>query len=769
MPSSIDSKTAQGKNASELSQRFKEVINNDSPRRTRIIRNTVATMGIEGSSYTQEQRAYMLREGISPQDFTFLAKYTKGLAGSIINTWYQPRFVALEGSNISPDMMAAVNSVYSSDKDLNSYKKTAMQTIYNGLVCIGIEEITVKREYISKPRTWTIGFEPLRPESIVFVTTDKAGRVSDNATEAYKYTYPTLQELEKIYPDKKNEIKILSMQKESINNEKTSSVYDSSLDPYENIRNKKYQVVEYYHMENEKTTKNIYVPTWEEVPETLAEGPFADMVGELALQAWAAEKGIVLEKGDIVKIDEITPVLYVDVFVPDLDLILDTGKDERQIGRLPFFAWSYMENNEIPIGVVDVIWATAQDMLKRETAKTKYITQVPLAKPWVHPDIVGGDTTKLAKVIQEWNDPSKPIVVDSEVTPGIVERMMGIERGVEIPQAILRDESFKLALMDSLSGLTPSMQGSTERSGESGIMFQRKVLESTNQQRLPMLMLAEHEKQKASAWLKLSQKVYGGRVNVNREVALPEDRGILRINEFVGYDTEGKEIILNDFSDLSRVDVVIGKAPETDFYRQATRANDLEALKTIRPSQTNSEVIAALENNLVLQMDYANDKERAAIEAAVARRAELERLKAEAEINKLEASIKQTDNAIDMMDVDAAITPIRAKQRLEETKAKTRSAQAQAMQGAAQVQQLAQQMQQSQMIGGGGAPAMGPGQGQGIGRQVMAAVGGNPPAPGVPGPMAPGAVRAGMRPMGSRPRPMMQGQIRPNQGGNPQV
>ena len=683
---------------------FNTAVSYDAPRRSRIIRNSLATTGVEGSSYTPEEQAYLRREGMEASDYTFLSKYVKGITGTIIGNWYQPKFVAHSGAGISEDMIATVNAVYMADKDLHNYKSTAMQTIYNGVICFGAEEITIDRPLLSDPKTWGIRFKPLRPETIIFVQSDEAGRLSETAQAAYKYSYPTLLDLEKIYPDKKAEIKKMVndlMPRDEV--DRTSSVYDSVLDPYEDIRGKKYKVVEYYHMEHEKITQRVFIDTWEPLPEKTPGSPMAD---NLALHAWAAERGVVLTEDKIIEIEDVVPTLYVDVFIPELQIVLDSGKDERQIDRLPFFGWSYMENNGIPVGVVDLLWATAQDILKREKAKTKYIEKTPTAKPWVHPDIVGNDPGKLSRVINEWNDSSKPLVVDSEVTPGMVERLMGIERGVDIPQAVLHDESFKMSLMDSLSGLTPSMQGQTERSGESGIMFQKKMLESTAQQRLPMLTLAEHEKAKASAWLVLAQTVYGGTANYNREFSLPKDRGVLRINEFKGYDEEGNTVVEHDFSNLDRVDVSIGKAPESDYYRQATRAADLEALKSMRPSQTNSEIIAVLENNIILNMDFSDDEEKTKAEEAVARRAELERLQAIAQITKMETAITQGDVAGMMAEVDAALMPLTAEVKAKQTQASSKEADMKMQ----QMDQAAQQAANPQPQGppGGGQPQKGP-------------------------------------------------------------
>ena len=119
------------------------------------------------------------------------------------------------------------------------------------------------------------------------------------------------------------------------------------------------------------------------------------------------------------------------------------------------------------------------------------------------------------------------------------------------------------------------------------------------QQRYPQEALMQHEHDKASDWIKLVPVVYGGAANYNRKFRKAGTRDFIMMNEFLGYEDDGvTPIIRNDLSEIERVEVTIGKSNESDFAKQAAREYDLEMLKVIRLNETNSELIAVIENNL---------------------------------------------------------------------------------------------------------------------------------------------------------------------------
>jgi len=226
--------------------------------------------------------------------------------------------------------------------------------------------------------------------------------------------------------------------------------------------------------------------------------------------------------------------------------------------------------------------------------------------------------------------------------------------GGQMPTQITNDESFIINLMDAMSGLTPALQGGTERSGESGVLYTRKVIEGSIQQKIPQEFLMEHEHQKMRAWLKLVPKVYGGPVNMNRGFPLPGGKQVI-VNELVGYDENGEPILKNDLRRAKDVHIIIGKTNESDFAKQAKRETDITMLRSMQPSATNQEIIATIENNLVMNMDFTSEEEKARTKEAIERRRLLDELNTKAQIAALKGQI-----------YGATINNIKAKAQLQD-------------------------------------------------------------------------------------------------------
>ena len=456
--------------------------------------------------------------------------------------------------------MRALEEVYISDKDVNDYKSSSAQCIWDGLVYRGVEEIYIKRPSLSDPRTWSIGYRPIRPESIIFDPGNNQNRISRNSQKCVKFSYYSQVELEQMYPHKKSEIREADFKRYSDGEyQDAGGIRDALLDGERRSRNNNLQCVEYYHVENEYQKKRVHTKTYTPIPDFGF--PHGSPEDKAALLAWGALNGVSTEEEDVHFVEDIFPTLYVDVWIPELNVVLDSGKDERQLdGKLPFYAWSYFESMGTSIGLVDQLWGCVSDFNAREKAKTKWIEKTPVDKPWVDPKVVGENKEKLQQLVQEWGDGSKPVKVDPSLPIGAADKMFGIVRGGQIPQAIIQDESQKLALMNDLSGLTPAMQGITERSGESGDLYGRKVIEGGIQQKYPMISLQQHEHDKVSDWIKLVPKVYGGPANYNRKFRKHGTRDFIMVNEFLGYADLGNPMVQNDFSSIERVEITIGKS-----------------------------------------------------------------------------------------------------------------------------------------------------------------------------------------------------------------
>lgn len=612
---------------------FNQAATADSVNRARGQRNLIALQGVQGNLHSEELKLLSRKTGIPLSSFNLLQKHVKGIGGSFIENWFDPTFetnTILKEEQIN--VLEKLKEVYLSNKEQNRYKASSARCIMNGLAYRGVEEISIKRENIMDPQTWSIDFEARRPDSIIFDPAVDEELISRKANKAWRYTYPTINELIEIYPDKAPEIKEkLSLQ--DTNQYDSTEPRDSTYNAFTRRRNGRYQVIEYYEVKNEIVNRWVHKPSF-----TYLDLP-SDMPKEQVVIYAQCCFNQNVTSSDIMQVRDTEKVLHVSVFIPDLNIILDEGLDERQIGRLPFYAWSYLEVCGTSIGLVDWLWDSQVDITKREKAKTRWLEKTPQGKPWIHPDVADGNAKQVQKIVNEWSDPSKPVVLGKNVTPGTAPGLMGILQGSQIPTAITNDESFKIRMMDDISGYNKALQGQSERSGENATLYTRKVIEAGVQQKIPQVFLLEHEHDKVESWIKLVPTVYGGLHNANRSFKKTGSKENITINEIVGYDDSNNPVMRDDFAKLERTHVVLGKANESEFVKQAKRETDISALNSIRPSNTNGEIIAVVENNLVMNMDFSSIEEKNNAQAAADRRLKLEKLNTEAQIINLENKI----------------------------------------------------------------------------------------------------------------------------------
>lgn len=661
---------------SVLVSQFNNAASADSYNMNRCIRNTLAVAAVDGSSYSAADRTELLADGADISEYSYLQKYVRGIAGSFISNWFDPKFAASEDGSISPDTITKLTEVYMSSKDKGSYKASVTQCITDGCIYRGVEEIVIERPERSNPQTWYIRFKPVRADSIIFDPSNNENRISRNSKRCWRFSHPTVEEIALTYPDKLDEIERYFYKRYGADSnshqqyDSNHGMIDSPLNPYDNHRDDKVKVVEYYHIEVKEEKRITYIQTDEDIP--LHGARYGTPEAERLIKLWFLANDYEYDKRDVLSYTDTKPVLMVTVFVPEFNIVLDHGEDERQLGaNLPFYAWSWMEINGRSVGVVDALWSAQRDLQKREAAKTKHLEKAAVSKTWYLPEAFSGDKDKERDFVNNLNDPSKPIPLGEDVQAGMAERVIGQIRADQISPVIMADENFKISMMNEISGLTPAMQGLTERSGESGSHYTRKVIEGSIQQKVPQEMLIQHEKDKAEDWLKLCPKVYSGPANYNRKIRKSGDSNeFVEINRLVGYGDDGSPILEDDLSNVSRVDVTIGKAPESDLIKQARRETDVSVLQYMQPTQTNAELIAMVQGNLVMNLDYATEQQKKEAEAAVERHKKLVKLQSEVQIRTLEGQLVSADVIKGTAAIERSLLP-----EMEEIKAKEKEVQ----------------------------------------------------------------------------------------------
>jgi len=247
------------------------------------------------------------------------------------------------------------------------------------------------------------------------------------------------------------------------------------------------------------------------------------------------------------------------------------------------------------------------DINKREQQKSKILEQTPIGdKTVIHDLAFDGDDGKYQEMLRDFTDSSKPIRLSENAPLGT--NLIDKIQGSQINPAIMQDESSKMSMMDRILRLPPAMQGLQGKSGVSGVLFGRQVIEGNVMQKVPSTTLEQYQNYKFEAWLGLAIKLYGGEsqdekeYNYNRRFRKADGSSVVA-NEFVGIDQNGQDIVVNDISQLKRVNVVISKSKDNDYAKQGKRETDVALLQAMVPSQTNSGIRAIVEADLAKNID----------------------------------------------------------------------------------------------------------------------------------------------------------------------
>lgn len=546
-------------------------------------------------------------ENRDPNYYNFMQVYVNGNAGNFIANRVDPKFVDRSDDDTdTSEAIEALTHAWYSDKEHFKYKESFVSSVVNGCVYRGVEEISIVRTE-EEPRG-RIKFESLSPISIIFDPSNLTDNIAKGSKNAWKRFYLTPKEILNYYPHATEDVKI------AINNlSENKGVFESrnSEYPEQDFWNNKYQIVEHFHIKTKN--KKIAYDNEEMVKLPETGHPFGSEEDWIAKKEWAMGQGFILEPENIETIVIQEEELWVTTICKSLGVVLENRKDERQMKgadghiMLPFVTWSYVTKNGKSIGLVDIGKPMQKDINKREAQKTKILTQTPVGgKTFIHPMAYGEDIQKKEDLVKNYTDPSKPVFLDEDAPPGL--NLIYTQNGSQLNPAIFQDETAKIQFMDKILHLSPAMQGAVGKSGESGLLFGRKVVEGNVMLQVPQSTIEQYENAKFEMWAILALKFYVGKTKEEKEmnydrVFAKADGTTLKVNELVGIDENGNDIIKNDLSKITRLDVVISQQKDNDYVKQSKRELDIAYLQALPESPTSSVYRAIASADLAKNMD----------------------------------------------------------------------------------------------------------------------------------------------------------------------
>lgn len=553
-----------------------------------------------------------------PNNYNFQQMYVEGHASNFISTnTVDPKFVDNEADNKDSVLaIQALQDVWYSDKDYLQYNKSHNDAVLNGCIYRGLEEIRINRT-VEDP-LGRIGFESLSPTTVIFdptaVYTDDMALESREAWKRF-YLYP--EDLARMFPELAEHIRGFQYGTSNF-----ASGYNYTDVPEDYWWQNKVMIVEWFHIVTEEVEVAYDKGNNSVLPETpYSFGSEDDFQGKFE---WSKKMGYQLNPANIVTFKKEIESLYVTTFCPTLALTLQNKKDERQLydstgkSRLPFFVWAYSQKNGKTFGVIDVIKDAQDDINKRDAARTKYMVQTPFNKIIVHPLAYGEDMAKRNDITKNLNDPASPVFLDADSPPNMP--LIHTLQGINVNPALLQDEQFKMQLMDRITSLPAAMQGLTGKSGESGVLHTRKVIEGSMMTKMRATRLIEYQNAKFNAWAQLAPGLYGGKtdderfVNQNRTFIGQEGKPVVA-NEIAGFSEDGSPIIIKDLSELKRVNVIITETKENDYQKQMNREVNIALSQAMGPvTPQNMAYKAILDKSLTEGIDELSPEDKKKIQ-----------------------------------------------------------------------------------------------------------------------------------------------------------
>ena len=592
--------------------------------RMRCIRNVLAYCG---EQYSISEANELVREGRIPETYNLAQYYANGVSGNLVMNWIDPKFVDKDDDSYEQlSRIKKLQRMYFSDKEYGKYKNSAVKTVHNGCISRGVEKLIIDR---TKDPLGRIKFVQVKPDNIIFDSSNQTDDISRNAKRAHEEIWLTPEEMMLYFPDAEEDVLAsidpLKKMDDAIGARSDPVRPAGPMTGLDRIGNK-YKCVVTYKIELEKKRVVLDTESGMVLPKTAFKpGSEEDL---MAMKMWAMQKGVEIQDDNLWKTDRIVPVNYLKTFCPSLGVVLENKKDERQLdGRLPLYVWALIMKAGKTLSVVDLALEAQRSINAREMAKTKTTSQTPwLGIPYYHKLLFeNASAGEEQKFVNDFNDASKPKAIPESAPLGSQNSMFGIIQGTQMPSGLFQDEQWKINLLNLICYLPPVLQGAGGGSNESGVLFGRKVIEANVVQQMPAKNLEQHENYKAEDWLITSIGLYGGRTeaekiaNLNREfLDAPEEGGeSFTVNTLAGVDASGNIAIDDDISKLKRVQIIISQAKENDYLKQAKREMNVASMQAMGPTTPGNDMIhAAFEVSLAKSMDVSDEVEKKNIEDA---------------------------------------------------------------------------------------------------------------------------------------------------------
>lgn len=542
------------------------------------------------------------------------------LAGSIAKNGLEIDFVPVNSDCV--EVTKVLKGLFYSDRDMYDWDNEYLEAVKDGLVHRGVEEMYISEKFSP---LGNVGFRRLEPGHLILDPDWKTHDAKD-LTRAWKVAYLTPKKIKEIYKKSSDKVDAMIALKalqisDFQDDESTNSMNKFNL---EDLYGDLYRVVEYHHIR--ETKKNTKVYAGSEYVEDVTDYDEAALA-EFVEQNSEANPGKVIEKTKIVKEYWVTTTCNQLFGGNDT---LEDAKSELQIERLPFFPWSAARINGRDSGMVSLLADAQETINKRESLSDHMISSSAHGSMFVDSALFNGNQAQTETALKELDKPNARIVT----APGVL--ASGRNYFYQTPKTQYAGEIYQeidrmRGALESLSGVTATMEGGKESSHDTGVLFARRQMQSEIALTTIVRGLEQHWNDKGEAYLAAAKDLYSGAYR-----KFKTDYGV------TGNDKE--TITLNDggytLEDIPRHKVIVSQSPRGVTLREVEREINSEVLQRIPPEQGLYK--AMVTRNIMNTLDLTGD-EKKMLDIANNVEVELALKRAQLEIKGMDMQLMQID------------------------------------------------------------------------------------------------------------------------------
>jgi len=487
--------------------------------------------------------AYMINQNRQMLTYNFIKPIVDTIAGGIMQIPFDPEFYPVNEEITS--LTHAIKKAMYSDKEIMDWNSTYLQTVTGGLIHESVMKMVVSDEY---DELGNIGFKNCLPGTVMATPYWKDWG-SKSCRKCWQESWYSDEELMSIYKDKADLIKLeLALHKDH------SDTYGSysSVTPYVNESDggkwgSLHRVIEEYSIVDEARDVEFALTENGKVM-------IPDNIEDIDKPAWLNEYHPTWRPDHVYTEKRFDKICYVKAVSPTISnfYLLEDGKTEIQIGRLPYFWWSASRANGESHSIVDSIKDVQTNINYHESLIT-YKIQTEGGGGAQLVDRSGFvDDREYKRFLEKRNDPTE----NFEVRPGLIsdegKTVSMPVRKSEFPSEVYQHLNHIVdVLLPHISKVTPAQRGFQSGASESGKLFELLKIQSDQQLYTIHYGLRIFWNEVYEAYFMQASNTYSNET-LPRKFTFNQGKESITLNEPIVLP-DGRKAIKNDVRELKRI------------------------------------------------------------------------------------------------------------------------------------------------------------------------------------------------------------------------